>query len=201
MSEKHFRIASATSAEVTLSAELRFQEDRFHTLISCIAKGEDDPIDLLKSVNGSSQDTWPPTGTLQEILPQKVEGGNLIAGIGRSGKSHWSVVISATAGGYLEFDYACRIKEDPAWLGSTYELLRGEPIAASRERCEIVLPTRSLHLIVQTVNAETGDPGRSQPETQLDLGSQDLRISPWSQNESLPRTERWKYRMGLVLGT
>ena len=51
---------------------------------------------LAESVEGPAAEgvaAWPRSAPLQEIIPQTIEGVDILAGIGRAGKSHWSVII------------------------------------------------------------------------------------------------------------
>ncbi len=78
--------------------------------------------ELASSVEGTPSDPWPPSPPVQQTHCQQMAGMRTVwMGLGMAGRSHWSCSIEATGRG-LEFDCACRVAGEPAWLGSTYRL-------------------------------------------------------------------------------
>lgn len=69
---------------------------------------------------------WPCSPPLVELSPAAIPRGRAILGVGLAGRSHFSASIAPHADrpDTLVFEIACRIKEHPGWLGSTY--VRGE---------------------------------------------------------------------------
>lgn len=69
---------------------------------------------------------WPASPVIVELSP--VPSANAVVGVGRAGKSHFSVSFTAKpargfptgSGSWLFVECACRIQETPGWLGSTY---------------------------------------------------------------------------------
>lgn len=88
-----------------------------------------------RSVEGSEEPegdaAWPASPVIAEVSP--VDSARAVVGVGRAGKSHYSVSFTAKpAGGVtakpadesepgILVECACRIHEPPGWLGSTYE--------------------------------------------------------------------------------
>ena len=94
--------------------------DRFHTKL---LGPFDEENCWFRSVEGGNDELWPDSPPLQELIPQTdIDGNPYLAGIGRAGKSHWSVVVdSQVDGGGFNFDFACLVKTEPGWIGSTFE--------------------------------------------------------------------------------
>jgi hypothetical protein len=100
---------------------------------------------VLQSLEGKSDEAWPPSPPLQDLHVESRAGGEQVALlVGGAGRSHWSlsVTLDPTAGAVL-FDAACRTSEAPRWLGSSYRLL--EPAAeASLTNCGLGLGVEIL---------------------------------------------------------
>ena len=155
--------------------------DRFATELELV-HGEEATV-ILRSLEGDSADIWPTSPPLQEVIPQSNEQGDYQAGIGRAGKSTWSVIVAPLADdgpAGFELDFACRIKSEPEWLGSTYQLVAS-----------------NAQLRGPKVRIELGDLAVTcEPDTSsvVEMNQTQIIIKPHSQDDALPRTERWKYR-------
>lgn len=64
--------------------------------------------------------TWPDSPPIQQLSVESIDGREVALGVGCAGTSHWSVSIEPTADGF-RFDWACRAKETPVRLGTTYQ--------------------------------------------------------------------------------
>ena len=66
--------------------------------------------------------SWPASPPLVELSTLETPNGPAILAVGLAGRSHFSASISRHPGeaDTLLFEIACRIKEPPVWLGSTY---------------------------------------------------------------------------------
>lgn len=84
---------------------------------------------------GSGDDAWPPSPPIQQVSIETIEGCNVALGVGCAGTSHWSLSVEPTADGF-RFDWACRTKETPARLGTTYLIEKAEDQAAVRFAAE-----------------------------------------------------------------
>jgi hypothetical protein len=98
---------------------------------------------LLESVEGPCPDDgdprWPASPVLTEVSSVETATGPALLGVGLAGRSHFSASITADRlrPDTLVFEIACRIHEQPVWLGSTYtvpgELAAAPRIAASTD--------------------------------------------------------------------
>ena len=172
---------------LALELEMSQREDRFVTRLRLLDNQQLGP-DLLRSAEGDSQQLWPPSAPLQEVIPQENdEVGRYLAGIGRAGQSTWSVIAATcedeSGRPGFEFDFACRIKTAPAWLGSTFEM---PSEGAWQQDAEIAIPDNGAHLLAVAVvddSIATVDGRLIRIAAQLD------------ESGGLPRTVRWKYRL------
>jgi len=103
-----------------LQLEFFKHADRYAHKIALSGQGED--VGLLESIEGTSDDAWPPSPPLQDVHIENRAGGVQVAlGVGRAGTSHWSFSCEAKPDEQLlEFDIACRIAESAEVLGSAY---------------------------------------------------------------------------------
>jgi hypothetical protein len=96
--------------------------------------------------------------------------------VGKAGSSHWSAAIEADREvGVLRFDIACRLGDEPTFLGSSY--------SRADEPKESALPQPRIDL------AMINDGCRRAVEPDEDR----LSIRVFSDLNGLPRTIRWKY--------
>jgi len=65
---------------------------------------------------------WPASPPLVEVSLAATNDGTAILGVGRAGRSHYSLCVTPCLdlADTLHFDVACRIQEPAGWLGSTY---------------------------------------------------------------------------------
>jgi len=117
---------------------------------------------LLKSVEGTERDEWPPSPPMQEVNVSRIasdsENRRVAMLVGAAGASHWSMCVAVCdqsslpreSDGFTEtelvFDVACRAQRIPRWLGSTYRVLAA-PVAISEElncACIPMAPPRCL---------------------------------------------------------
>lgn len=130
-------VAAIPDSDQSLTLDFSQQGDRF---ITSVLLNSDGPVSLAESVEGPAENgvaAWPRSAPLQEIIPQTIDGVDILAGIGMAGKSHWSVIIRPLQGrpGF-DFEFACRVKELPDFLGSTYRLSTAPPSQRSELRAE-----------------------------------------------------------------
>src|SRR6202142_1382734 len=97
--------------------------DRYEHRI--IASKPDGSTVTLASQEGQPDDSWPPSPPLQSLnLETRPNGNQTIMLVGMAGRSHWSMSVEADLSrNHLAFDIACRVRERPVWLGSTYQTL------------------------------------------------------------------------------
>ena len=185
MAGTNYELASAENDGAKLIVRMSFESDRFATELLLATPTHS--LVLLQSVEGTSDQPWPANGPLQEVVPQKGDAGDFLAGVGRGGKSHWSTIIAPMkdAAG-IEFDFACRAKTEPDWLGSTYQILL-EPTAIKAISQRIEIPVLSQRLVCTSLES-----------AEVDMtGDGKICFTAVSSDATLPRTVRWKYRFEL----
>ena len=80
---------------------------------------------------------WPCSPPLVELSAVEAAAGPAVLGVGLAGRSHFSASVTASPDrpDALLFEFACRVRERPDWLGSTYEVggerLRLGPLQAT----------------------------------------------------------------------
>lgn len=159
---------------------MRFVDDRFETeLLLCSAN---DSQVVCRSKEGEADQPWPSHGPLQEVVKQSGDAGPFLAGVGRCGKSHWSVIIAAISqGNGIEFDFACRVKSDPEWLGSTYQLTSGGTfVTLDSGQIGIEIGDQTVLLAADATSISVS-------------GDDVVQFRASSEKQGLPYTARWKY--------
>lgn len=85
---------------------------------------------ILESVEGSAEQIWPSSPPLQDISIEPINGENAALLVGMAGTSHWSMSVtnSISPEGDIgwEFDVACRLKQNPSWMGNTYSVFEAD---------------------------------------------------------------------------
>jgi hypothetical protein len=67
---------------------------------------------------------WPASPALQEVTAAPPGARPALLAVGHAGRSHYAASVAADPGAAdtLVFEFACRVVEQPGWLGSTYRL-------------------------------------------------------------------------------
>ncbi len=126
---------SGTSAPIRLSlpdnslhVEFRWRGDRFvHEFV--LADGS-----RVGSIEGDADQVWPPSPPVQQLSRELIGQSYVIMGVGAAGRSHWSLSVEINdeaESPALKFDFACRSKSTPQWLGSSYQNADALRIVAS----------------------------------------------------------------------
>lgn len=68
---------------------------------------------------GAESPAWPDSPPVQQLSIETIDGREVALGVGCAGTSHWSLSIEPTDHGF-RFDWACRVKETPERLGTSY---------------------------------------------------------------------------------
>ena len=103
-----------------MTVEYRWANDRFiHRVLL-------DGQVCFSSVDGDGSQAWPASPPIQQISLEPIQDVPMILGVGGAGTGHWSISVGWKAdeggtGGAFCFDIACRTKDAPAFLGSTYQ--------------------------------------------------------------------------------
>jgi hypothetical protein len=129
--------------------------------------------DVLASLEGDENDTWPCSPPLQTLHIEARADGLVALLVGRASSNHWSASIQPLAdrSGFL-FDLACRTTIVPVQLGVTYRALGQSP--------QILTEPGNSELVKITTGVSAG-----------------LRVGPVSWPTSFPATVRWRYRITL----
>ena len=147
--------------------------DKFaHRVARCGASGECEM--LLFSVEGSDDQIWPASPVIQEVhLEDRADGSRVALCVGKAGKSHWSLAVQLAANGREAiFDVACRVREVPGELRSTYQVV--EPHTAEQACIECLQAT-----IMQSTDVQ------STGKTHV--------LSPERVEQNTPQTVAWQY--------
>lgn len=109
-----------------------FHSDRWsHEIQLSHAKGV---VSIASSVEGDSDDDWPPSPALQEISKEDIGNRVVVLGVGMAGSNHWSISVSVVENQRVKLDNACLVKnEQIGWLGSTYQISEGVRVEAVSE--------------------------------------------------------------------
>jgi hypothetical protein len=92
------------------------------------------------SIESDAEQAWPTSPPIQQISLEQIDGRKMILGVGAAGRSHWSISVGPCPGhdNALKFDLACRCKEPPVFLGSSYRIAAPLVLSAveGRLNCE-----------------------------------------------------------------
>lgn len=130
---------AATAADEPLRLQVRFfwENNRFrHTISLCDSAGI--PFEQWSDVSDAQEADWPRSAPIQQLSREEINGQMTLLGVGQAGLSHWSVCVEPTARNHMpgfRFDFACRVKQPPQWLGSTYQLETQHMSHPSRASC------------------------------------------------------------------
>jgi hypothetical protein len=129
---------------------------------------------LLESIEGSAEDAWPPSPTLQSLHIEQRLSGPVALLVGQAGSSHWSASVETDPSrSGLVYDVACRITQRADRIGTSYRTL--QPDANS----------------LISLAALSSDPSVSAG------GQTDWTICP-AQPRELPATTQWRYSIRAI---
>ena len=143
--------------------------------------------DVLISVEGGDQDTFPPSSALQEINLHELPTGPAILGVGMAGKGHWSASYSIETVDEqptIKCDLACLLKQlnaDGQWLGSTYAI--GENVSVEQHDSQIRFSVNK-NTFVLTAVADFAS---------IELSNQQIKVAPTKFSESKTVATRWLF--------
>ena len=103
-----------------LRIEFHWQQDRFIQQLFV------DSVQAGNSVEGDAEECWPSSPPVQQLSLEEINESSVILGVGAAGRGHWSISVeidrSSAEADAIKFDLACRCKDPPPFLGSTYLL-------------------------------------------------------------------------------
>lgn len=164
----------------------QWREDRFgHVVERWTGSGWQT---VLESIEGAPSDVWPPSPALQSLQLEERAGGKVALLVGMAGRSHWSASVEADSGsGRLVFDIACRVTQEPAWLGSRYRLGEwsgaGDPWPRTSDQSSAIRgQTSEQRPLIEAMDSAA-----------VDWPPEEVLVRPAAASEELPRTVRWRY--------
>ena len=104
-----------TSSSQALAVQFAWEGDRFvHTF--CDLTGQ-----RVECIQGDAARAWPPSPPIQQISAETLDGhGDCLLGVGSAGQSHYSMSVRRIGEHAIRFEWACRFKIEPEFLGTTY---------------------------------------------------------------------------------
>jgi len=187
------RLDCAVSDQLALRVDFIKLADRYgHELSAVIREGSsENVVPLCASVEGASDDPWPPSPPLQSLSIEKLSDGRTAALlVGMAGRSHWSASIATkpdeSVKGMLEFDYACRFAGEAQSASCEYRIPRSIAAALDPKTSLVLLRTLDVGTICIGLASE-GKP------IVLDGGAPKLRFEVPVDNKHRGATLRWRY--------
>lgn len=171
-----YSLSCAGSNGTTLQLDFRRVGDRFVQSLRCSGSGGRYRA-VWEGVQKAEAELWPDSPPLQELSLETIDGRDVLLGVGRAGKCHWSVsieTIEVESAAAFRFDVACRCPEPPQWLGSTYQPF------ADADGSTNPAAVRALKVLAQQ-------------ETTVTVDGTKIRIEPTTAPRSWPGTVRWRY--------
>ncbi|MFK8112834.1 MAG: hypothetical protein AB8B91_11560 [Rubripirellula sp.] len=114
-----------------LTVRFFWNGDRFAHELIC--RGQS----IASSIDGDAENAWPPSPPIQQLSLESIDGKDVVLGVGAAGRGHWSISVQFTANSTVKFELACRGKEPPQFLGSSYRLESQVSLAPADELTEI----------------------------------------------------------------
>jgi hypothetical protein len=159
-------VESVTAGGHRLRVDFFKLSDRYGHRLSVVLRdesGRETMIPLAESVEGTSDDPWPPSPPLQSLSIERLSDrctAALLVGI--AGRSHWSASIEVKpeepALGLIEFDFACRSAELPRSLSCEYRALPGVEVMLDPKIWLLLLRCQGVFIVMK------GTLGCYQPE-------------------------------------
>jgi hypothetical protein len=120
MAEAKPQSLALETSDRRLRVEFHWQRDRFIQQLFV------DSVEAGNSIEGDAEDAWPSSPPLQQLSLEDINGSRVILGVGAAGRGHWSISVEIDqqndGAGAIKFELACRSKQQPPFLGSTYRL-------------------------------------------------------------------------------
>ncbi|MEX2172270.1 MAG: hypothetical protein WD851_23320 [Pirellulales bacterium] len=167
-----------------------WREDRYHHAIYGVCLGN--AVLLAESVEGDSVSPWPPSPPLQQLHKQPREtGGEVLFATGMAGKSHWSGSI-ATSGREIAFEFACRHRVKPDWLGVMYRVVEGIRAEQHGAGAAVTLHMSDSHYSIYLATEDVHP-------SAIELSANTIRIAANpTPHISTAATTRWAYSVQLT---
>ncbi len=109
---------SIATPRYQLRVEFTWAVDRFSHLVI------DQSGRRMSSIEGDTDQAWPPSPPIQQLSLEVIEGKPVILGVGGAGKGHWSISVTCVERDGIDairFELACRCRGTIGQLASTYQ--------------------------------------------------------------------------------
>jgi hypothetical protein len=176
--------------------DFTWRSDRFRSEIIGILRRR--PIALLTSVEGTPDQTWPPSPPLQQVCNEIIDAVPAALAIGMAGSSHWSVSFHLVdpQRPQLRVEVACLTQDVSGQLSSLYRLGPGIRAAARSDAC------LTMHCVPVPECICCLVPMCDDPPTQLStpnpneisVGPQMRKAESSPVNQQRRSPKRWNYR-------
>jgi hypothetical protein len=185
-------VESVTTRGYRLQVDFFKLADRYGHRLSVVLRdeaGRETLVPLAESVEGTSDDPWPPSPPLQSLSIERLsERCTAALLVGMAGRSHWSASIEAKTDviGEFEFDFACRSQEMPRSLSCEYRVYPG---------VEVILDPKTWLLLLRSQNVLVcmkGLRGCEEPEVIADIHPR-FRFALPVEALKPGKTLRWRY--------
>ena len=185
-------LITISHAGYRLRVDFLWRTDRYVQTVVLIDDADPDKRELpiMASVEGDSEQVWPSSPPLQDLSFHKLPTGHLaVLAVGMAGNSHWSLAWEPAVDlPGLVSDVACRIKQSPGYLASTWKLADGVSMPRAGE----------LHIETTHVGLRIDTHPNDEFAANSEHVNGELCLFPSQTGTSLPRTVRWRYRFSIV---
>jgi hypothetical protein len=197
--QRTFRLETPERAGAKLCVEFYWADDRWAHRI--VATAGEQSLALLTSCEDDSATHWPESPALQELEPSaeatEKTVGDCCFLMGATSSAHWSV--SATAQNReqapgITFDVACRVKEPPQWLGSSYRLGEGRLQQLDGSTAKVSTDLGEFRIVALPLTDDS-----TIPSCELHIDGNQLKFRcNTNSGAQLPSTHRWQYRVEMM---
>lgn len=185
-----------------LAVQFNWLTDRYGHTISLVRGGQS--FRILESIEDTSDSIWPTSPPFQNLSDATIQSdtqqGRVTMLVGAAGKSHWAMTIAPRDHGIrreplrfepeLHFDVACRVKELPLWIGSTYRACSGwADLAEPNRTVRMKIGEDIVDLISESAVVELDTASGRLPIIRLRATTETL--------DAHPETVRWSYEVRL----
>jgi hypothetical protein len=187
-------VESVTAGGHRLRVDFFKLSDRYGHRLSVVLRdepGRETMIPLAESVEGTSDDPWPPSPPLQSFSIETLADGRTAALlVGMAGRSHWSASIDVKPDesviGLIEFDFACRSAELPRSLACEYRALPGVEVHLDPKIWFLQLRWQNARVLMKGLH------GCEKPEVIADIHPRFRFVLPVEKLKP-GETLRWRY--------
>jgi hypothetical protein len=174
-----------------LQLRFAFRNDRFAHEIW--AADGDDWRPVMSSVEGTPEQSWPPSAPLQTLHVEARSEGPIALLVGMAGKCHWSASVELHAQRHqVRFELAARVRPPGSpWLGSTYQLAEGyRAVPVHGDRIELSA-SGGMHPGIAVQAAESGTLVELSNQDSVLIAAREILVADTA------ATIRWSYRLEL----